>query len=157
MTTNSLLAFQGMMSEHERDARSWRLDWHGVAESSMLTGKALGAMNFILGGVQVYEANIARNLDLLGGQVFAEAVLLRLGRKIGKQTAHQKVMEAAAEARAKGVAFKDAVLASPALSPHISGAELDAICNYAAYTGTAEAQIGAVISEAATLAKTDAA
>lgn len=155
VTTNSLLGFQGMMSEHERDARSWRLDWHGVAESSMLTGKALSAMNFILGGVQVYEANIARNLEVLNGQIFAEAVLLHLGRAIGKQTAHQHAMEAAAEARTKGISFKEAVLAHPALAPHIGKEELDAICDYAAYTGTAAAQVEEAVAAAKALAAND--
>lgn len=155
VTTNALLGFQGMMSEHERDDRSWRLDWHGVPESSMLTGKALAALNFILGGMQVYEDNIARNLDVLQGQIFAEAVLLRLGRKVGKQTAHQHTLEAAGVAIAKGIPFKDAVLASSALAPHINGIELDALCDYAAYTGTAAKQVEAVAAEHAALAKSD--
>ncbi|CAK7028331.1 MAG: 3-carboxy-cis,cis-muconate cycloisomerase [Desulfovibrio sp.] len=155
VTTNSLLGFQGMMSEHERDDRSWRLDWHGVPESSMLTGKALAALNFILGGIQVYENNIARNLDVLEGQIFAEAVLLHLGRKIGKQTAHQHTLEAAGVAIAKCIPFKEAILASDALAPHISGFELDEICDYAAYTGTAAKQVEAVTAECAALAKTD--
>lgn len=155
VTTNSLLGFQGMMSEHERDDRSWRLDWHGAPESSMLTGKALAALNFILGGVQVYESNIARNLDVLQGQIFAEAVLLHLGRKIGKQTAHQHTLEAAGVAIAKRIPFKDAILASDALAPHISGIELDEICDYAAYTGTAAKQVEAVAAENAALMKSD--
>lgn len=155
VTTNSLLGFQGMMSEHERDDRSWRLDWHGVPESAMLTGKALSALNFILERVQVYEGNIARNLDVLEGRIFAEAVLLRLGRKIGKQTAHQHTLEAAAAAIDESVPFKDAVLASAALAPHISGLELDELCDYTAYTGTAAEQVDAVAAENAALAKTD--
>lgn len=155
VTTNSLLGFQGMMSEHERDDRSWRLDWHGIPESSMLAGKALAALNFILGGVQVYERNITRNLDVLEGQIFAEAVLLHLGRKIGKQTAHQHTLEAAGAAIAKGIPFKTAVLESNALAPHISGIELDKICDYAAYTGTAAKQVEAVAAENTTLAEND--
>ena len=155
VTTNSLLGFQGMMSEHERDARSWRLDWHGVPESSMLTGKALKAVNFILDGIQVYEANIARNLDVLEGQIFAEAVLLHLGRAIGKQTAHQHVLEAANAARTQCIPFKEAVLASAALSPHITGEQMDAICDYGAYTGTAARQVDEVIALSDSLSKDD--
>ncbi len=148
VTTNSLLGFQGMMSEHERDSRSWRLDWHSVPESSMLTGKVLELMLFLLNGLQVFEKNITRNLDLLQGQVFAEAVLLHLGKKIGKQTAHGHVLEAAFKARKNAIPFKEAVLESPALSPHITRKELDAICDYAAYTGTAARQTEEVLRKA---------
>lgn len=156
VTTNALLGFQGMMSEHERDARSWRLDWHGVPESSLLAGKSLAALNSILSNLQVYEANIASNMDILGGQIFAEALLLRLGRVMGKQTAHALCLEAARAAQTRRISFKEAVLASPGLKAQVSAEELDALFDYASYTGTSAAQVDAVRGLSSRLAASDA-
>lgn len=155
VTTNSQLGFQGMMSEHERDARSWRLDWHGVAESSILTAKALGAINFLLGDLQVYENNIKRNMDVLAGQVAAERVLLQAGKKIGKQTAHQLTLEAANTAREKGVHLRETVLASPKLAACFTPAELDAVFDLNNYVGTAVAQVDAAIALSRKLGASD--
>ncbi|SHN57679.1 class-II fumarase/aspartase family protein [Desulfovibrio litoralis] len=152
---NAQLGFQGMMSEHERDARSWRLDWHGIPESSMLTAKALGAINSLLDGLQVYEDNIKANLNILGGQVFAEAVLLKAGAKIGKQTAHKAAMEAAAVSREKGISYKEAVLSSPVLGPCFTPKELDELCDYKKYIGTAGHQVDEVLALSLKLGKTD--
>lgn len=146
VTTNAQLGFQGMMSEHERDARSWRLDWHGVAESSILTAKALGAINFLLGDLQVYEANIARNMDVLAGQVAAERILLAAGKKIGKQTAHQLTLEASNKAREQGVHLRKLVDASPKLAACFTPAELDAIFDLSTYVGTAVSQVEAALA-----------
>ena len=156
VTNNSLLGFQGMMSEHERDARSWRMDWHNIPESSLLTAKALAGMNFLLRGIQVYEDNIARNMHTLNGQVAAERILLYCGQKIGKQTAHQAAMEAASTCREQGISFTEAVRKHPVLGPLLNEEELEGLMDYNSYTGTCAEQIENVIALSKRLAATDA-
>ena len=157
VSANSQLGFQGMMSEHERDARSWRLDWHGVAESSILTAKALGAINFLLGDLQVYEENIARNMNTLAGQVAAERILLAAGKKIGKQTAHQLTLEAANKARETGTHLRETVTANDKLAACFTAAELDALFDLSTYVGTSVAQVEAALALSNKLAADDAA
>ncbi len=56
---------------------------------------------------------------------------------------------------AKGIPFKEAVLASPTLAPHINKVELDTLCNYQTYTGTSAVQVDAVLAHCSALSKTD--
>jgi len=49
---NVPLGFQAMISEHERDTRSWRMDWHHLSETSILVAKALNAINDLLEGLE---------------------------------------------------------------------------------------------------------
>ncbi len=155
VTTNSQLGFQGMMSEHERDARSWRLDWHGIPESSLLTAKALGAINFLLSDLQVYEENIARNMDVLAGQVAAERLLLAAGKKIGKQKAHQLVLEACNAAREQNIPLRDG-LTNEELRSCFSQEDLDVIFDLSTYVGTCPQQVDAAIAFSQSCAQSDA-
>ncbi len=160
VTTNAQLGFQGMMSEHERDARSWRLDWHGIPESSLLTAKALAAINFLLGDLQVYEENIAKNMNVLAGQVAAERLLLAAGKKIGKQKAHQLVLEACNAAREKDIplleGLSDADIADPELAACFSREELDSIFDLSTYVGTCPEQVDAAVAFSQKCAQNDA-
>ncbi len=155
VTTNAQLGFQGMMSEHERDARSWRLDWHGIPESSLLTAKALGAINFLLSDLQVYEENIARNMDVLTGQVAAERLLLAAGKKIGKQKAHQLVLEACNATREQNKPLREG-LTNEELRSCFTEEELDTIFNLATYVGTCPEQVDAAIAFSQSCAQSDA-
>lgn len=152
---NALLGFQGMMSEHERDARSWRMDWHTIPESSLLTAKALAAVNFLLDGIQVYEGNIARNMHSLDGQVAAERILLAAGKKVGKQSAHKAAMEAARTAREQGLPYSQAVSQHPLLGPLFNAQELADLFDYSTYTGTCTAQVDAVLALSAQQRQSD--
>ncbi len=145
VTTNAQLGFQGMMSEHERDARAWRLDWHGIPESSLLTAKALGAINFLLSDLQVYEDNIARNINVLAGQVAAERLLLAAGKKIGKQKAHQLVLEACNATREQDIPLRDG-LTNAELRGCFTEEELDTIFDLSTYVGTCPDQVDAAIA-----------
>ena len=48
----------------------------------------------VLAGLEVDTARMRKNLDLSGGLIMAEAVMLELGRDIGRQRAHDLVYDA---------------------------------------------------------------
>ncbi|QPC43783.1 adenylosuccinate lyase family protein [Kaustia mangrovi] len=152
---NTLLGLQGMIVEHERDTRVWRLDWHSLPESSLMLHKALAHMIAVVEGLDVDEARIAANLDMLGGAIMSEAVMFHLGTRLGKQTAHHVLHEATMEAAETGRPFREAVLGHPALQGVIAAEELEGLMDYSQYLGTAEAQVHAVIAESRKRAETD--
>jgi adenylosuccinate lyase len=59
---NVPLGLQAMISEHERDTRSWRMDWHHISETSILVAKALDSTNALLEGLETREDRIIENL-----------------------------------------------------------------------------------------------
>lgn len=153
---NSLLGLQAMMSEHERDTRAWRLDWHSLAESSVLTARALTTMNEILADLAIYEDRITSNLDFLKGLLFSEAIMFHLGRKLGKLTAHEVVHEAANRVQTKGdVDFKTALLEDKNVAGKITLEELEELMNYDRHIGTSIEQVEHVAATAKELSATD--
>jgi adenylosuccinate lyase len=131
--------------EHERDAGAWRLEWAALPEALIYTGAILAHMVRVVGGLQVREAQMAKNLERLGGLLLSERVMLALGERIGKQTAHEVVYEVAVDAERRGVAFKQALLADARVAPHLDGAAIDALLDPRAYVGLAAELVADVV------------
>jgi 3-carboxy-cis,cis-muconate cycloisomerase len=76
-----------------------------------------------------------RNLDLCGGLIMAEAVMLNLGKTIGRQHAHDVVYEAAQAAFVEGKSFGALLAADLRVTAHLKLHEIDALLDPAGYTG----------------------
>ncbi len=75
------------------------------------------------------------NLDLGGGLIMAEAVMLDLGSAIGRQHAHDAVYDAAQAAFVEGRSFGDLLAADPRVSQHMSPQAIQSLLDPTAYTG----------------------
>ncbi|MFQ5793341.1 MAG: adenylosuccinate lyase family protein [Acidobacteriota bacterium] len=153
--SNVQLALQAMISEHERDTRSWRLDWHSIPESSILLARALGATIGVVEGLDIDEARIRANLDMLHGMLFSEALMFHLGKQLGKQTAHRLVREAALKSTGGEKTFRELVLEDPAISAHISADELNELMDYSVHIGQSVRQIEDVVAASQRLSASD--
>ena len=71
------------------------------------------------------------NLALSGGLISSEAVMLGLGRAIGRQAAHEVVYDAA---RATDVTFAGALKRDPRVTAHLDAA-IDRLLDPAGHTG----------------------
>ena len=152
---NTQLALQGMLIAHERDGTLWRLDWHSLPESSVLLARVLANMIAIVGDIHVDEQRIKENLELLGGALLSEAVMFRLGEKVGKQTAHHLLHAALMEGAERGISFRDAVSMHPKVRAALSAEELNAALDYSRYLGTSAEQVRDVIAESERRRATD--
>jgi adenylosuccinate lyase len=137
-----------LFQEHERDAACWRIEWAALPEAWIYTGAALHHMRGVVDGLEVREERLARNLEVLGGLLLSERVMLALGQRIGKQTAHEVVYGVAVRAQQEGLAFRDALLAEPRVVPHLSRAALDELLDPATYLGLAPALVDGVVGAA---------
>jgi len=75
------------------------------------------------------------NLDLGGGLIMAEAVMLDLGAAIGRQHAHDVVYDAAQATVVEGKPFSDLLAADPRLTKHLDRKAIDRLLDPTAYTG----------------------
>ena len=75
------------------------------------------------------------NLDLGGGLIMAEAVMLDLGTTIGRQHAHDVVYDAAQAAFVEGKSFSDLLAADPRVTAHLDATAIDRLLDPTAYTG----------------------
>ena len=70
-------------------------------------------------GLRLNPQRIRSNLDLSGGTISAEAIMLELRKAIGRQHAHDVVYEAAQAARSENVSFPDRLAADPRVSTNV--------------------------------------
>ena len=121
-------ALEGMLHDHEVEgAHSAMLD-EALQRACVLTGDLLVRLEVIVSGLEVDLARIRANLALSGGMFSSEAVMLGLGRAIGRQTAHDA-------ARAEGVAFAEAPRRDPRVTAYLDAVTIDRLLDPAGHTG----------------------
>ena len=126
------LALEAMQQDHENDgAHSAMLD-DALQRACELTGDMLVRLGVIVSGLAVDPARMRANLDLTGGMISSEAVMLELGRAIGRPTAHEVVYDAA---RAGDTTFADAITRDPRVTAHLDAATIDRLLAPASHTG----------------------
>ena len=121
--------------EHERDGAVWKMEWKIIPEICLMLSVVLANQKFVLGGLEVKKASMLNNLKLLKGYALAERIMFAAADKLGKQTAHEEVYEAAMKGIEAGVTFKEALLENAAISGALTEAELDALLDPTTYVG----------------------
>lgn len=125
------------MAEHERDVAAVRMEWKAVPEACMMAAAMLNMMHYALSGLNVHAARMRSNLDILGGFLMSERVMFALSEKLGKQTAHELVYEAAMHGMEKGITFEKALTENPAICEAIDAATIRELLDPATYVGLA--------------------
>jgi 3-carboxy-cis,cis-muconate cycloisomerase len=99
------------------------------------TGDMLARLGEVMRGLRLDPARMRRNLDLGGGLIMAEAVMLELGATIGRQHAHDVVYEAAQTAAVEGRSFGELLGADARVTRHLDAAAIGRLLDPTAYTG----------------------
>src|ERR1700674_5817477 len=107
------LALEAMQTEHEADRTTSIMMHRALAQSCELTGDMLQRMMVLMEGLQVFPDRMRENLDLSGGLIMAEALMLKLGRQIGRQRAHDIVYEAAQASVTQSRPFREMLALDP--------------------------------------------
>ncbi len=142
------LALDAMGHDHERATGPWHVESECVPELCVLTCGALRLGIDLFRGLVVHPDRMARNLELDGGQLLAEAVMMRLAPHVGRTRAHDLVYDACMEAHAGRLPLRDRLLASPQIRQHLDEAEIDTALQPAAYLGLAEEFVDRVLAHA---------
>jgi adenylosuccinate lyase len=129
------LALEAMQTEHEADRTTSIMMSRAVVQACELTGDMLQRMIMLFDGLQVFPERMRENLDLSGGLIMAEALMLELGRQIGRQRAHDAVYEAAQASATQARPFREMLAADPHVSARLSPAQVEALLDPAQYTG----------------------
>jgi len=152
---NVALGLQSMIVSHERDASVWRLDWHTLPESCIMLDRVINHMKVVVGDLVVNEKKIAENLELTEGAIMSEAVMFKLGEKLGKQSAHHVLHEVIMDAAKSGKSFRQALAQSETISGALGASEMESLLDYSDYIGTTKAQVDDTIALSKALARTD--
>src|SRR5437870_952380 len=113
------LALEAMQTEHEADRTTSLIMEAAEARAAIALGDALSRLVEVLRGLRLAPERMRRNLDLGGGLIMAEAVMLDLGKTIGRQHAHDVVYDAAQAAAVEGKPFAELLAADQRVSAHL--------------------------------------
>jgi adenylosuccinate lyase len=144
------LALEAMQTEHEADRTNELMIRSAEGRACVLAGDMLQRLRIIMAGLTLHPERMRRNLDLGGGLIMAEAVMLRLGQTIGRQHAHDVVYEAAQAVAVEGGSFAGRLAADARVAAHLDADAISALLDPTAYTGLC----GQMAREAAARART---
>ncbi len=129
------LALEAMQTEHEADRTTSIMMSRAMVQACELTGDMLERLAVLMEGLQVFPDRMRENLDLSGGLIMAEALMLELGRQIGRQRAHDAVYEAAQASVTQSRPFREMLALDPHVSARLTPSQMEALLDPARYTG----------------------
>jgi 3-carboxy-cis,cis-muconate cycloisomerase len=134
-----------MIADHERSTGPWEIEWIVLPEAFCLTAGALAQTRSILEGLEVDPARMRANIDMTHGLVMSEAVMMGLGRHIGREHAHDLVYDICREAIEQDKPLLELLAVHPEIAKHLDRAALAKLCDPANYLGQAGAMVDRVL------------
>lgn len=127
-----------MLQEHERAAGAWQSEWPAVTEALRLAGGAVARLADVLEGLDVNSERMRRNLDLSGGLIMSEHVVVMLAERTDLVTA-RKLVDAVISASGKsGRPFKECLLDDQEITRHLTREQLESALDPAKYLGVSD-------------------
>jgi 3-carboxy-cis,cis-muconate cycloisomerase len=140
------LMLDAMAADHERATGPWHLEWVAMPEAFIAASGALHQARFMLEGLIVEPERMRRNLDITGGLIVAEAVMMALAQYTGRQEAHDLVYGACRAALEKGSTLRQELEGLPEVTRHLDARRLADLTEPVNYLGSAPAMVDRVLS-----------
>src|SRR6476661_11037964 len=122
---NSLAAMENVALWHERDISHSSVERVIMPDSTILIDYMLARMTDVIKHLVVYPANMKRNLDLTGGLVYSQRLLLRLIEKGAQRKESYEAVQRSAMASWKGAGdLQELVRRDPFVTKHLTAAEI---------------------------------
>jgi 3-carboxy-cis,cis-muconate cycloisomerase len=103
---------------------------------------------YLLDGIEVDEEGMARNLALTKGAVVSEAVMMGLGKSIGRQYAHDVVYDLCRKAQLEDKSLLELLRADEGIKKAgLSDADIESLCDPGNYLGLSEAMVDRVLQQ----------
>ncbi len=129
------LSLESMQTEHEADSALESMSTRALYGSCQLTGNILILLNELFSNIQVFPDRMRKNLDLSGGLIMSERVMLELGKKIGRQKAHDAVYEAAQKSVNQARPFTETLAEEPEVVNILNEEQIADLLDPEQYTG----------------------
>ena len=135
-----------MVADHERSTGPWQIEWIVLPEAFCLLAGALRQSRVVLEGLEVDAQRMRHNLDITNGAVMSEAVMMGLGRHIGREVAHDLVYDICRESVKSGRHLLDLLCEHPEVNQHLDRAQLARLCDPANYLGQSGHMVDRVLA-----------
>jgi 3-carboxy-cis,cis-muconate cycloisomerase len=135
-----------MIADHERSTGPWEIEWIVLPEAFCLLAGALRQAKFVVQGLEVDAAKMRANIDITRGLVMSEAVMMGLGRHIGREYAHDLVYDLCRVALRDDRELIDVLAEHPEIKQHVDRSQLAQWCDPANYLGQSGVMVDRVLA-----------
>jgi 3-carboxy-cis,cis-muconate cycloisomerase len=135
-----------MVADHERSTGPWEIEWIVLPEAFCLLSGALKHARFIVSGLEVDAQRMREVLDITNGLVVSEAVMMGLGRYLGREYAHDLVYDICREAIRQKRPLLDLLAENDEITKHLDRNELAKLCDPANYLGQSGVMVDRVLA-----------
>jgi 3-carboxy-cis,cis-muconate cycloisomerase len=143
MASSQMIA---MIQEHERGVGHMHIEWMVVPESFILLSGALHHSKFIIDNLWVDAENMRKNLDIGGGLLMSESVMMGLAPIVGKSKAHHLVYAAAGRAMDNSTSLRDELIIDEEIRKSLSVEDIDRLIDPSNYVGSAGEMVDDVLN-----------
>lgn len=143
---NAAMMTEAMLQEHERDGAAWKTEWKALPECCMIAGAALAQSINLLVTLRVNADAMLENLERMRGYLLSERVMMELGKKVGKQNAHEWINRSSMLGIESKLDFLKALSLVPELADAIELQDLMELTDPATYLGEVGSSIDRTIS-----------
>jgi 3-carboxy-cis,cis-muconate cycloisomerase len=137
---------EAQIEDHERSAGRWEIEWIALPEIFLLSAGALAHTRSLAEGLQVDARRMRKNIDITNGLVMAEAVMMGLGPKMGRDRAHDVVYDAVSEVVKTGRPLIDLLAENDEIRKHADRRTLETLTDPAHYLGVAGEMVDRVLA-----------
>ena len=134
-----------MVADHERSTGPWEIEWIVLPEAFCLMAGALKQARSVVEGLEVDAVAMRRNIDLTGGLVMSEAVMMGLGPYIGREYAHDLVYDLCRDAATQGRPLLDLLAENDEITKHLDRDALATLLDPANYLGQSGVMVDRVL------------
>jgi adenylosuccinate lyase len=114
----------------------------------MAACKLLELLEVLTANLIVHPDRALENLQASKGSVLSEAVMLALAQKVGKQTAHELVYDAAMRAHETGRSLREVVLETEAVRAQLPEETIETLFDYERQLGLCRECVDRVVAAA---------
>jgi adenylosuccinate lyase len=145
--SNASAALNNVALWHERDISHSSVERVIVPDSTILVDYMLSRMTGIMRNLVVYPERMQQNLELTGGLIFSQQILLALAKRgVSRQAAYSMVQKQALQAWKKKKDFKELVLNDPDIRNYLKPREIETLLDVKAQLRHVDTIFGRVFS-----------
>lgn len=138
---------EAVVADHERSTGPWQIEWIMLPQVCSLTHSTLTHTHYLISGLEVDVDGMARNLAMTQGNIVSEAVMMGLGKTLGRQYAHDLVYDLCRKAQLEKMPLLELLLESEDIKRSgIEEDELRRLCDPANYLGLSGEMVDRVLA-----------
>lgn len=135
LRANAQTMAESMETYDERGFSTWFAEFLIIPRGCLMISTVLQSMKEITHGLVVHTENMKRNLELSGGLINSEAIMMALAPKIGRLRAHRIVYECAEIATKQRKEFKEVLLQNEVIAKHLTKHDVESLLDPRGYVG----------------------